>query len=99
MAQITVSIRMDDNLKKQVEWFCGEFGMNLSTAVTMFAKAIVRERRIPFDISVTAQRPISVEELRKEELFNSLMAAKNSEGQPAEEAFADLERAFELEGI
>ena len=54
MAQITVSIRMDDQLKKQVEWYCNEFGMNLSTAVTVFAKAIVRERRIPFEITTDA---------------------------------------------
>jgi len=42
---------MDDNLKKQAEWFCNEFGMSLSTAMTVFAKAIVRERRIPFEIT------------------------------------------------
>ena len=51
MAQTTVSIRMDDHLKKQVEWYCGEFGMSWSTAVTIFAKALVRERRIPFEIT------------------------------------------------
>ena len=54
MAQTTVSIRMDDKLKKQVEWYCNEFGMSLSTAVTIFAKAIVRERRIPFEIMTDA---------------------------------------------
>ncbi|MCL2671015.1 MAG: type II toxin-antitoxin system RelB/DinJ family antitoxin [Clostridiales bacterium] len=51
MAQTTVSIRMDDQLKKQMEWLCGEFGMSFSTAVTVFAKATVRESRIPFEIS------------------------------------------------
>jgi len=54
MSQITVSIRMDDQLKKQAEWYCNEFGMSLSTAVTIFAKAIVRERRIPFEITTDA---------------------------------------------
>lgn len=50
MAQTTVSIRMDDNVKKEAEWFCHNFGMTLSTAVTIFAKAIIREHRIPFEI-------------------------------------------------
>ena len=54
MAQTTISIRMDDNLKKQAEWFCNEFGMSLSTAVTIFAKTMVRERRIPFEITTDA---------------------------------------------
>jgi DNA-damage-inducible protein J len=51
MPQTTISIRMDDQLKKQAEWYCNEFGMSLSTAVTVFARAVVRERRIPFEIS------------------------------------------------
>jgi len=51
MAQTTLSIRMDETLKKQFDSLCSDFGMNVSTAVTIFAKAIVRERRIPFEIS------------------------------------------------
>ena len=50
MAQTTVSIRIDDNLKKQTDFLLEEFGMNFSTAVTVFAKAVVRENRIPFAI-------------------------------------------------
>ena len=52
MAQTTVSIRMDDELKKNMEILCEELGMNLSTAFIMFAKKMVRERAIPFDVSV-----------------------------------------------
>ena len=52
MAQTTVSIRMDDQLKAQMEWLCGEFGMNISTAVIMFAKALVREQRLPFEVAL-----------------------------------------------
>ena len=51
MAQTTVSIRMDDNLKKQMDLLCEEFGMSFSTAVTIFAKAVVREKEIPFKIA------------------------------------------------
>lgn len=50
MAQTTLSIRMDGTLKKQLERLCNDFGMNVSTAVTVFAKAVVRQRRIPFEI-------------------------------------------------
>jgi len=51
MAQVTFSIRMDENLKRQFDALCDDFGMNVTTAFTIFAKAVVREREIPFKIS------------------------------------------------
>ena len=52
MAQATVSIRMDAELKNQMEKLCDELGMNLTTAFTIFAKKATRDRRIPFEVSV-----------------------------------------------
>ena len=51
MAQATFSVRMDENLKLQFEGLCDAFGMNMTTAINVFARAVVRERRIPFAIS------------------------------------------------
>ncbi len=51
MAQATFSVRMDEALKKQFDVLCQEFGMNASTAINVFARAVVRQRRIPFEIS------------------------------------------------
>ena len=51
MAQATFSVRMDEVLKKQFDALCQEFGMNASTAINIFARAVVRERKIPFEIS------------------------------------------------
>ena len=53
MAQATFSVRMDDNLKKEFDSLCSDFGMSMSTAITVFAKAVVRERKIPFEITAT----------------------------------------------
>ena len=53
MAQATFSVRMDDNLKKDFDSLCSDFGMSMSTAITVFAKAVVRERKIPFEITAT----------------------------------------------
>jgi len=50
MAQATFSVRMDESLKKQFDVLCADFGMNATTAFNIFAKAVVREKRIPFDI-------------------------------------------------
>ena len=51
MAQASFSVRMDEALKKQFDVLCQEFGMNASTAINVFARAVVRQRRIPFEIS------------------------------------------------
>lgn len=51
MAQATFSVRMDETLKKQFDSLCQDFGMNASTAINVFARAVVRQRRIPFEIS------------------------------------------------
>ena len=51
MAQTTFSIRMDEDLKKEFETLCDAFGITMSSAYVMFAKAVVRERRIPFPIT------------------------------------------------
>ena len=51
MAQATFSVRMDEALKKQFDVLCQEFGMNASTAINVFSRAVVRQRRIPFEIS------------------------------------------------
>ena len=53
MAQTTLSVRMDENVKKQFDAFCNEVGMNTSVAINLFAKAVLRERRIPFEIALS----------------------------------------------
>ena len=50
MAQATFSVCMEEDLKRQFDALCEEFGMNTTTAFNIFARAVVRERRIPFEI-------------------------------------------------
>ena len=52
MPQVLVNIRMDEVLKKDMEKTCQELGMNMTTAFTVFAKKMSREKRIPFEVSV-----------------------------------------------
>lgn len=66
MAQATFSIRMDEKLKKQFDDLCENFGMSATTAFNVFAKAVVRERKIPFEIS--APEP----EITKEQALEAL---------------------------
>ena len=51
MAQVLVNFRLDEEDKKGMEEVCRELGISMSTAFTIFAKKVGRERRIPFEVS------------------------------------------------
>ena len=51
MALATMSIRVEEETKREVEAFCADVGMNPSTAVNLFFKAMLRENRLPFEIT------------------------------------------------
>jgi DNA-damage-inducible protein J len=50
MSQATLSVRMDENIKRRFDAFCADAGMNASVAVNMFVRAVIREKKIPFDV-------------------------------------------------
>ena len=50
MAQTTLSVRLDSTDKKRFEEFCNGTGMNVSVAINMFIKTVLRESKIPFSI-------------------------------------------------
>ena len=54
MAVAPFSVRMDENLKNELDELCAQFGMNTSVAINIFARTVVRERRIPFEISAVS---------------------------------------------
>ena len=43
-----ISFEMDDDLKQQMETVLERLGLDMETAVTMFAKAVVRENGVAF---------------------------------------------------
>lgn len=51
MATTNVTIRMDEELKKQAEDLFSDLGLNMTTAFISFIKQSVREQRIPFILS------------------------------------------------
>lgn len=51
MAQTNVNIRMDESTKLAFDKFCSEIGLSVSSAFNIFAKTVVREQRIPFELT------------------------------------------------
>ena len=59
MTQVSMTVRMDSQLKSMFDKLCEEFGMSANTAMNVFAKAVVQRRRIPFEIKAGEQVVIS----------------------------------------
>ena len=78
MAQNTITFRVDDALKRDFDKLCDEFGFTSTAALTVFMKAVVRERRIPFEIKteqldeVSAKGRLAFYALRAEARKNGL---------------------------
>lgn len=51
MGQININISMDEELQHQFDEFCHDIGMDMATAFSVFAKAAIRQRKIPFEIA------------------------------------------------
>lgn len=52
---MSMTITMDDTLKADFSEVCAEIGMSASTAFNIFAKKVVRERRIPFELTAQSE--------------------------------------------
>ena len=50
MSNVNVTLRVDEDLKKQADNLFSELGMSLSTAINIFLRQSVRENCIPFSI-------------------------------------------------
>ena len=64
MESTIFSIRMEKKLKNNFDKLCDDFGMSMSTAFTLFAKAVVREKKIPFTI-MSSKSKSSAEDFNK----------------------------------
>ncbi len=51
MAQAIINFRIDEKIKKEMEKICREMGMSMTTAFTIFATKVTKEKRIPFEIT------------------------------------------------
>ncbi|MDE6591305.1 MAG: type II toxin-antitoxin system RelB/DinJ family antitoxin, partial [Oscillospiraceae bacterium] len=55
MAQVMVNFRIDEDVKKDMEQACREMGLSMTTAFTIFAKKVGKEKRIPFEVTAQPQ--------------------------------------------
>ena len=69
----TLTINTDEKTAENFYAFCEELGLDMSTAMTLFMKACLREQKIPFELKVSKKeviqniniktKPATIEEL------------------------------------
>lgn len=57
---MAMTISMEDDLKRDFTEVCREIGLPPSTAIGIFARAVVRERAIPFSLSAVSSQEQAV---------------------------------------
>ena len=68
METLTLNVRVDAKDKKCFEQFCSSVGMNVSTAVNMFIKAVLREQKLPFEVKSSSLDNMIYDKLKEAEL-------------------------------
>ena len=71
MTDTTLTIRISSDLKEELEDICSQIGLTPSAAINIFIKALVRDRKFPFELE--APDPFYSKE-NVEFLLNSLLA-------------------------
>ena len=98
----TVSLRFDDEMKRQLDEMCDEMGMNLTTFFMIYAKKALRDRRIPFEITAPLDpfySDFNMEQLRKanqqvkkgQVIVKTMEELESLEPITIQEAYADKE--------
>lgn len=71
MKSIPLNVRVDMDDKKNFEQFCNSVGMNVSTAVNMFIKAVLREQKLPFEVRASSNTNVYEKLKAAEEEMNT----------------------------
>jgi len=80
MGQAVLSVRMDEKVKRKFDCFCADAGMNASVAVNMFVRKVIRDEKIPFEVSGSADPFYSAKNMaRIDEAIARLEAGKGVE--------------------
>lgn len=90
METVNISIRMDAELKKQAETMLSDMGLNMTTAMNMFLRQVVRQGRIPFEIATDIPNAETVAAIKEmDDMISGKIPAKKYAS--TDELFKDLD--------
>lgn len=89
MSNVNVTVRMDSDIKAQAEELYTSLGMNMSTAINMFVRQCLRERRLPFQPSLNVPNQETIEAIEE---VKEMLRTGNFKRYTVDEAFEELEK-------
>ena len=90
MATVNMSIRINTELKKQADAMLSDMGLNMTTAMNMFLRQVVRQGRIPFEIATDIPNSETLAAMKEvDDMINGKIPAKKYTS--TDELFKDLE--------
>ncbi|MEG0153408.1 MAG: type II toxin-antitoxin system RelB/DinJ family antitoxin [Cellulosilyticaceae bacterium] len=89
MANTSMNIRMDSEIKRQAQELFAQFGLDMTTAVNMFLRQSIREQGIPFQLKMNAPNEMTVAAFEEgDRMINDPTATRFSS---VESLFEDLD--------
>ena len=85
MAKVNTNISVDKELKKQAVELFNNFGLDFSTAISLFLSQSVREQRIPFEIRMDVPNQTTIDALKE---FDEMK--KNKKKYKRYDSFSDV---------
>lgn len=82
MANVNVTIRMDENMKRQADDLFSDLGLSLSGAMNVFVKQAIREQAIPFTIG---------RDVPNRETLEAMEEVKRLKADPNKKTYASFE--------
>ncbi len=90
METVNMSIRMDKELKKQADTMLADMGLNMTTAMNMFLRQVVRQGKIPFEIATDIPNSETLAAMKEtDDMISGKIPSKKYAS--SEELFKDLE--------
>lgn len=93
-----VYVSVEPEIKEQAESILKQLGIPMSNAVSMFLRQVVIQRGIPFDVKLPTKKPLSMNELTKEqldaEISKGMNDIENGRVYSAEEAEKEMHRLY-----
>ena len=86
MSAVNVTVRIDEETKREFDAFCENVGMNITTAFNLFIRATLRSRVLPFPI--TDIEPLI--KTREAAMSRGIKALKDAQEQAKAQGLSDI---------
>ena len=89
MAKASTNVRIDMEVKKQVQEIFNELGLDMTTAINIFLRQVIQYQGFPFDVRLNTPNPITIEAIAQGNRMDNDPGTRRFKS--VEDLFADLD--------